>query len=70
NGNLDGDSNTSLFELAAGILATETAQADRMRAGTDLRTQLKFAEYRRKQEADPSMTLRRHLQDSGSAIET
>lgn len=59
-----------LFELAAGILATDTAQADRMRAGTDLRTQLKFAEYRRKQEADPSMTLRRHLQDSGSAIET
>lgn len=59
-----------LFELAADIFATETAQADRMRAGTDLRTQLNFTEYRRKQEADPSMTLRQHLQDTGNAIET
>ena len=59
-----------LFALAATILATETAQADRMRAGTDLRTQLKFTEYRTKQAADSTMTLRRHLQDSGSAIET
>ena len=59
-----------LLELAASIFATETAQADRMRGGTDLRTQLNFTEYRRKQEADPTMTLRRHLQDTGSAIET
>ncbi len=59
-----------VFELAAGILATETAQADRMRGGTHLRTQLNFAEYRRKQDVDPTMTLRRHLQDTGSAIET
>ena len=59
-----------LYEAARGILNTETAQAERMRAGTDLRTQLDFAGYRRKQEADPTMTLRRHLQDTGSAIET
>ncbi len=59
-----------LYETARGILATETAQAERMRTGTDLRTQLDFAGYRRKQEADPGMTLRRHLQDTGSAIET
>ena len=58
------------YETARGILSTETAQAERMRADTDLRTQLDFAGYRRKQETDPSMTLRRHLQDNGSAIET
>jgi regulator of RNase E activity RraA len=59
-----------LYEAARLILSTETAQAERMRAGTDLRTQLDFAGYRRKQEADPDLTLRRHLQDTGSAIET
>ena len=59
-----------LYEVARGILRTETAQAERMRAGADLRTQLDFAGYRRKQEADPTMTLRRHLQETGSAIET
>lgn len=64
------DHREELFALAASILATETIQADRMRAGTDLRTQLKFTEYRVKQAADPTMTLRRHLRDSGSAIET
>lgn len=64
------DRRDELFAMAAGILATETAQAYRMRDGTDLRTQLKFSEYRQKQAADSTMTLRRHLQDSGSAIET
>lgn len=64
------DRREELYETAGAILTTETAQADRMRAGTDLRTQLDFAGYRRKQEADPGLTLRRHLQDTGSAIET
>lgn len=59
-----------LFSVAASIFATETAQADRMRDGVDLRTQLRFADYRRKQETDPTMTLRRHLKDTDSAIET
>lgn len=64
------DRREELYETARGILSTETAQAERMRSGTDLRTQLDFAGYRRKQETDPGMTLRRHLQDTGSAIET
>ena len=64
------DGREELFALAASILASETTQADRMRAGTNLRTQLAFAEYRRKHAADPAMTLRKHLQDTGSAIET
>jgi regulator of RNase E activity RraA len=59
-----------LYETALSILDTETAQAERMRAGTDLRTQLDFAGYRRKQETDPALTLRQHLRDTGSAIET
>jgi len=58
-----------LLAAAAAILATETAQADRMRAGESLRTQLDFADYRAKQETDPSMTLRRHLEERGGAIE-
>lgn len=64
------DRREELYETASAILATETAQADRMRAGTNLRTQLDFAGYRRKQESDPGMTLRRHLRDTGGAIET
>ncbi|TFB80886.1 RraA family protein [Terrimesophilobacter mesophilus] len=59
-----------LFELAASIQSTESAQSDRMRAGTDLRTQLDFAGYRKKQASDPRVTLRQHLKDTGSAIET
>ena len=64
------DGREELFALAASILASETTQADRMRAGTNLRAQLAFAEHRRKHAADPAMTLRKHLQDTGSAIET
>ncbi len=56
-----------LLETAAAIVATETAQADRMRSGTDLRTQLDFAAYRSKQVSDPTVTLRRHLEERGGA---
>lgn len=64
------DRRDELFALAASIIARETAQAERMRAGTTLRAQLAFADYRRKQDTDTTVTLRRHLHDSGSAIET
>ena len=59
-----------LIAEAARILSTETAQADRMRAGTSLREQLDFSEYRRRQADDPGLTLRRYLSDHGGAIET
>jgi regulator of RNase E activity RraA len=59
-----------LTALASIIVATEGRQADRMRAGTSLRDQLDFAEYRRRQADDPSLTLRRYLQETGGAIET
>jgi regulator of RNase E activity RraA len=59
-----------LFGLALEIQATETRQARRMAEGESLRAQLDFTGYRRKQAADPSMTLRRHLAERGGAIET
>jgi hypothetical protein len=40
-----------------------------MRAGTSLRSQLDFAGYRERQASDPDLTLRRHLQERGGAIE-
>ena len=58
-----------VVELARQIQRTETAQADRMRAGTSLRRQLDFAGYRERQASDPELTLRRHLQERGGAIE-
>lgn len=63
------DRRTEVLELAAGILQTETRQAERMSAGSSLRQQLDFAGYRRRQSADPDFTLRQHLLELGSAIE-
>ena len=51
------------------IQRTETAQADRMRAGASLRTQLDFTAYRAGQAADPGYSLRDHLREHGGAIE-
>lgn len=59
----------AIVAAAAAIVATETAQADRVRAGDPLREQLDFAGYRRRQAADPTLTLRRHLAERGGAIE-
>ncbi|HEY4268334.1 MAG TPA: RraA family protein [Galbitalea sp.] len=64
------DRRDELLELAATILATETAQSVRMSAGASLRAQVDFDGYRAKQAADPSMTLRRHLVEQGGAVET
>src|SRR3954453_21498867 len=59
-----------LFALALEIQQTEARQAQRMADGESLRDQLDYAAYRRKQAADPSMTLRRYLAEHGGAIET
>jgi regulator of RNase E activity RraA len=58
-----------VLEAASRIQEVETAQADRMRAGESLRSQLAFADYRRRQIEDPTLTLRRHLAERGGAIE-
>jgi hypothetical protein len=40
-----------------------------MAGGASLRRQLDYAGYRRRQAADPDLTLRQHLIELGSAIE-
>jgi 4-hydroxy-4-methyl-2-oxoglutarate aldolase len=64
------DRRDELLALARTIQENETAQADRMRAGQSLRLQLDFAGYRARQAIDPGITLRQHLRERGSSIET
>lgn len=64
------DDREVLFAEAARIQSVEGAQAERMRSGASLRSQLDFARYRRMQSADPTLTLRRYLAETGGAIET
>lgn len=59
-----------LFETAWRIQHTEGAQAAKMRGGVSLRQQLDFDAYQARQKTDPSYTLRQHLVEGGSAIET
>jgi regulator of RNase E activity RraA len=59
----------AVVAAASQIAATEIAQAERMRGGESLRSQLRFAEYLAARSADPSLTLRAHLASIGGAIE-
>lgn len=59
----------AVVSAAEAIRDTEVAQAERMRAGTSLRAQLRFPEYLAARAADPSLTLRAHLANVGGAIE-
>ncbi|HEX4896791.1 MAG TPA: hypothetical protein VFV53_00370 [Candidatus Limnocylindrales bacterium] len=58
------------FRTAAEIVAAERAQAERLAAGTSLREQLGFDDYMQRRRSDPSYDFRRHLRESGGAIET
>lgn len=74
-----GDENGVVFlplaraeEIAAAARAireTERAQATKMREGTSLRAQLRFAEFLAWRSSHPSATLREHLRRVGGAIE-
>jgi regulator of RNase E activity RraA len=57
------------FQIAGTIMATERAQAERIEAGVSLRAQLAFDRYLERRAADPSYDLRRHLRESGGAVE-
>jgi 4-hydroxy-4-methyl-2-oxoglutarate aldolase len=58
-----------LVEVALEIQRTEQAQAERMRRGESLRSQLDFAGYRERQASNPDYSLRQHLREQGGAIE-
>jgi 4-hydroxy-4-methyl-2-oxoglutarate aldolase len=66
---LPGDRAEEIVRAAAGIAATETAQADAMRAGTSLREQLDFKAFLGERDRNPAYTLRDHLKARGGAIE-
>ncbi|MCP2336257.1 RraA family protein [Actinomadura rupiterrae] len=58
-----------LTALARGIRDTERGQAERVRAGETLRSQLAFGSFLKAREDDPSLTFRQHLRSLGGAIE-
>ena len=59
----------AVLESAREIWQRERAQADAIRSGETLRTQLRFAVYLAKHSADPTYTFRKHLRVLGGAIE-
>jgi regulator of RNase E activity RraA len=58
-----------IFTLAEGIRDTERGQAERMRAGVSLRSQVQFDTYLAQRQRTPSLTFRDHLRAVGGAIE-
>ena len=58
-----------IFTLAETIRDTERRQAERIRAGASLRTQVQFRAYLAKRENTPSLSFREHLRTVGGAIE-
>jgi regulator of RNase E activity RraA len=58
-----------LFTLAETIRDTERRQAERIRAGASLRSQLQFASYLAQRQRTPSLSFRDHLRAVGGAIE-
>lgn len=59
-----------VLSVAEDIARIESAQAERIEAGTSLRDQLAFDVYLRRRVDDPDYDLRRHLRETGGAIET
>lgn len=58
-----------VMEIAETVRSTERDQAERIRAGVTLRSQLRFADYLAAREHKPELTFRDHLRAAGGAIE-
>jgi 4-hydroxy-4-methyl-2-oxoglutarate aldolase len=58
-----------ILSTARSIRETERRQAEAIKSGNKLRDQLRFEEYLKKRQSDPSYTFRRHLREIGGAIE-
>lgn len=58
-----------VLAAAQSIRKTERRQARDIDSGNTLRIQLKFEEFLKKREEDPSYTFRKHLRSIGAAIE-
>ncbi|HEY4869067.1 MAG TPA: RraA family protein [Candidatus Dormibacteraeota bacterium] len=58
-----------IFALAETIRDTERRQADLIRAGVSMRSQVRFDEYLAQRQQSPSLTFRDHLRAVGGAIE-
>lgn len=58
-----------LLSIAIGIRDTERRQAERIRQGHTLRTQVQFAAYLGRRAENPALTFREHLRMVGGAIE-
>ncbi|WP_158880306.1 RraA family protein [Amycolatopsis anabasis] len=58
-----------LFPLAEAIRDTERRQAERIRAGTSLRSQVGFDTFLAERARNPALTFREHLRAVGGAIE-
>lgn len=58
-----------LLALAERIRDTERGQAERIRTGDTLRSQLRFGEYLARREQNPDFSFREHLRGIGGAIE-
>ena len=58
-----------IFTLAETIRDTERRQAERIRAGVSLRSQVRFSDYLAKRGQTPTLSFREHLRAVGGAIE-
>lgn len=58
-----------IFTLAETIRDTERRQAEQIRAGVSLRSQVRFSDYIAKRGQTPALSFREHLRAVGGAIE-